>query len=379
MAMTADGLKSRAPHLLAGSTLGNWARLLVHNGRPSRRRLGRAAKITACVLLTAPLRGWESIRYRRRLSHVVLDPAPVFVLGHWQAGLTPVHHLLSRDLQFGTVTLLHCAFPAGFLSLKKPLSRFLQRRMPPDRLVDSLPVGLHAPQGEDMALAGLSDLSFYHAYTFPRTAERTFRRAVLFEGVSERAIRRWTSLYVRFLQKVAFDTGRPRLLLRNCSNTGRIPLLLRRFPQARFVHVYRNPCRIYAALSQRWQGLLSAWSLQEYSLEMMQEHTLRFFELLMRRYFEDRSQIPAGHLAEVRYEDFEADPLGAAEAIYRELDLPGFDEARGPMQEYLAARTGALGGGADVPLGDEEVERVTQRWGFAFDQWGYSPFGAAAG
>lgn len=374
--MTSESLKSRAPHLLAGSTLGNWARLLVRNGGPSRRHLGKSAKITACVLLTTPLRGWESIRYRGRLARVELDPAPVFIIGHWQAGHSPVHYLLSRDPRFGAVTLLHCAMPAGFLTLKRPLARFLRRRLPQDRLVDSLPAGLQAPQGDDMALAGLSDLSFYHAYSFPRQAERTFRRAVLLEDLSERAVRRWLGSYVHFLRKVAFDTGRPRLLLRNASNTGRIPLLLRRFPQARFIHVYRNPYQIYAALAQRWQGLLSAWALQEYTLERMEEHTLQFFELLMRRYFQDRREIPKGQLVEVRHEDFEADPLGAAEALYRELNLPEFEEARGPMQNYLATRTGSLGGG-EVRLSDDEIARVTQRWGFAIDQWGYAPLTSA--
>ena len=57
-----------------------------------------------------------------------------------------------------------------------------------------MPLGYDTPQGEDMAMMGLSELSFYHAYSFPKAAEKIFRTAILLEDVSEHQIRRWESV-----------------------------------------------------------------------------------------------------------------------------------------------------------------------------------------
>jgi hypothetical protein len=40
---------------------------------------------------------------------------------------------------------------------------------------------------------------------------------------------------------------------------------------------------------------------------------------------------------ELRYEELDHDALSAIEAIYRSLDLPGFDAGRGAFETYIAS------------------------------------------
>jgi len=63
------------------------------------------------------------------------------------------------------------------------------------------------------------------------------------------------------------------------------------------------------------------------------------FARLTEDYEEDRHLIPKGRLVELRYEDFIEGPVATMRDIYSRLDIGGFDEAEGPMREFLGDRS----------------------------------------
>ena len=310
---------------------------------------------------------WELARHdRSALRHGV---EPIFIIGHWQSGHSPFQFLMAQDPRLGFVSTLHCALPAAFLTVGPFIRRFLKRRLPESRIADSLPLDIDSPQGDDMGLASLSPLSFYHAYVFPQQAERIFRRAVLLEDVSMRQMRRWQRTYRRFLGKVAMATGCRQIIARNASNTGRIPQLLEAFPNAKFIHVYRNPYHVFVGTNERMVRLLDLWSLQRWEPADIREQTLSFYERLMRRYFETRELIPRDRLVEIRYEDFAERPLEIMEQAYQALNLGSFQEVRPAAQAYISENN-HLPAGNQLPKSGDTSE-IARRWGFAIDQLGY--------
>ena len=236
--------------------------------------------------------------------------------------------------------------------------------------MDDLPLSLDAPQGDDFAMAGLCDVSIYHAYTFPRAAELAFRRAVLLEGLSDADVRAWQQTYRGFLQKVAWFTGKARLLSRNGTNTGRIPRVLEMFPQAKFIHLVRNPYQVYSAQTERWRELTGLWGLQSVPLESLTSHAVGCYQAMLQKYLADRTQIPAGQLAEVRYEELLENPVSILECVYSQLGLSGFDELRSRLDNAASARPGKLAG-HDSVLSESERELVAKEWRFAFEAFGY--------
>eukprot|EP00913_Durusdinium_trenchii_P008905 g8371.t1 len=223
--------------------------------------------------------------------------------------------------------------------------------------------------GDDMGMAGLSELSFYHAYIFPRTAESTFRRAVLLDGLSPAAIRKWQGTYRRFLGKVAEATQREQIISRNATNTGRIPQLLEVFPDARFIHVYRNPYHVFAGTCERMHNLAGLWSLQTWDPSRVREQTLTFYEQVMRRYFATKDEIPAENLVEIRYEDFEQNQLETMETVYRALRLGDYSDVRERALAYLESNRGEPAG-QKLP-GAADIAEINRCWGFAIDRLGY--------
>ena len=68
-----------------------------------------------------------------------------------------------------------------------------------------------------------------------------YYRFVTMEGVGRNAIKEWKEKYIYFLKKVAYYHKGKRLVLKNPANTARIKLLFEMFPEAKFIHIYRNP------------------------------------------------------------------------------------------------------------------------------------------
>lgn len=363
--------KRRLPHYLFGATPHLWRKLRQRYGDVESPYRSRARQIQFGIWSLAPERCWESWRFRRAIEQTELHPAPVFILGYWQSGHSLMHYWMANDPQFATTSLLHCALPSCWATIE-PLARWvLRRRSGKTRVVDSLPMSADGPQGDELAMANLTDLSVYHGYSFPRSYETLFRRAVLFENVSADELNEWQQRYRGLLQKVAWHTGRPRVLSRNAANTGRVRQLLEMFPNAKFIHLHRNPYRVFAAQEQKWRSLCDLWALQTPNIEQLVEDTLRLYPVLMQRFLADRALIPAGQLAEVSYAGLLTDPIDTLRRVYAELELSGFER----LEELLAGSDGTRLGqlaGHDVTLSPEQLKRVQHEWGFAFETLGYS-------
>ena len=91
---------------------------------------------------------------------------------------------------------------------------------------------------------------------------------------------------------------------------------------------------------------------------------------------QDKRLIPEGHLAEVKFEDFEKHPLDEARRIYKQLDLPGFEDAIPAFLEYIDSQKDYQKN--HYSLTPEQIERISQRWSADIRRWGYTPEEAVA-
>ena len=359
----------RAPHIMCGSTLSNWLRVLRRYGGIDVGYRKQACLITAVSALLAPSAWFERVWFSRRLSRTQIRE-PIFLIGHWQSGHSLLHHYLCRDPRAGYVDAIHCAIPSNFLLLRSLVSRLLRKRLPATRQADSTPLRLLSPQGDDMMMAGLSELSNYHAYYFPCAIERVIERSVFFDGLGDAEIETRMRRYHNALRRVAYDTGKTRLVLRNAANTARIRQLLRLFPDAKFVHLYRNPFHVYVAERDKWRGLVEAFGLQKPDYDRIDACIVGIYKRLLCRLFEDQSLISPSQFFEIRYEDLLSEPLQALRDLYRQLDLSGFDEARDEFERYAANPSVRLAG-TDSKITPEIIRLVETHWNFTIQRWGY--------
>jgi hypothetical protein len=343
--------------------------VLEASGGVSASHLGAALFITGTNLCFGSLRVLEKVRFGRAIDAVEIGHPPLFILGHWRTGTTFLHNLLAQDPALGSISTLETAAPGFYLTASKTLRPFFESRLPKTRHMDNMGMSLELPQEEEIALARVSPHSVYHGWSFPRRLQFYFDRYALFEDIPEAAFEGWKSDYIAFLKRTTYHAHGRRLVLKNPLNTCRIPVLLELFPRARFIYIYRNPYTVFASTMRLHLEMLRNFALQNYDPHDVEAFALYAYKRMMKRYLQDRARIPDGHLVEVKFEEFEKDPLGQARRIYADLDLPGFDEAEPAFQSHIDSQSSHRKN--EFHLESSEIERIKREWGFAFAEWPY--------
>ena len=349
--------------------LRTWARLLWENGGVAPAYWGKLGRVLLLTTLASPLRLAERFRYGRQVAQTAIDDQPIFILGFARSGTTHLHNLLHRDPRYATVSTFQAIVPTFFLIGRGWLQRRMETALPATRPMDNVRVSLDAPIEEEAAISNTCALSPIHHLSFPRRARAYLEKYLTMQGVTNKELARWDRVYLDTLRKATLDGGGRPLVLKSPNNTGRIPHLLRLFPRAKFIHIVRNPYTVYRSMLHMYGKLLPLFRLQGGEAEDMGEHVLYAYELVMRQYLHDRASIPKGHLAEVRYEDLERQPLAELERCYAELALPGWAQARGPIGAYLATLSGYRKN--RFSLDRSVMDRIEREWRFALDVWDY--------
>ncbi len=159
--------------------------------------------------------------------------------------------------------------------------------------------------------------------------------------------------------------------MKSPAHTARIKTLMKLFPDARFIHISRNPLAIYPSTVKLWKALDSVQGLHNPANDdpWMEDFVFSVFDTVFRRYEEDRHLIPQGRLMEVRYEDFTKDPKTALSDIYDKLDLGDFARAESAVDAYLSSQSDYTPNEFDLPKSLRE--KIIQRWTGYIDRFGY--------
>lgn len=359
----------RTPHALTGIAPGPWFQLLARAGVIEPHRLTDVAKISLRSLQAAPLALREARLCAKPLAEHRVDPRPLFIVGHFRSGTTLLHDLLAHDPGFVYPTTFQVFFPRLFVTAKEQLLPAFERSLPPHRYGDHVPLAVAGPHEDEFALGQLSLLGFYHALYFPKRARELFARSVFLDAETDRAL--WRRLYARFLAKVSLEGGGRPLLVKNPAHTARIPLLLEQFPEARFIHIHRNPFAVYLSSLHFFRSFVDTYAFQRISDAELEELVLHVYQQLMTRFFDDLACIPKGQIAHVCYEELVTDPTTSIEHTYRALglDLP---QALRDAAEKTGCAQGAFKTNTHLlDAGSRQV--VRERWGFSLERLGYDP------
>ncbi|MEX2578748.1 MAG: sulfotransferase [Verrucomicrobiales bacterium] len=364
--------KAPGLHPLAGARLRVFLRhALFTPALDSRTRYQRfIAWLGQC--LRFPLATIEKVKYNGAIHRQTLEKPPVFLVGHWRSGTTHLHNLMSRDLQFGYLKFTETAMPLDMLGPKVRIARrLIDRALPEDRGFDKVRLTLDEPQEEEMALGNLNPIGYYNIYYFPRDMVYHRDRSLFFEGASPSEIERFRRNYEFLVRKVSYAKFGRQLLFKNPPSTTRLPMILEMFPDAKFVHIVRNPWEVYSSTRSHFPRVFNAFAWQNFQDVDIPEYTLETYEKLMRRYLEDRErlQLPGNQLVETTYEKVVADPVAEIGRIYDRLEIGGKDKGLERIAEYAETLQDYTRNAHAIEA--EQADRIRDRWKFAFDAWGY--------
>jgi len=356
---------------LSGITARRWWKLLVENRFDVDAQYAhRAVFISVLSLFNSACAAWENIRHRKAITQAYVRKDPIFIMGHWRSGTTHLHNLLSLDDGLTAPTTFQCVNPLSFLSTATILPAVFKPFLPPRRPMDEMEMGFDLPQEDELALSLISGMSPYVGLSFPRRAE-LYNRFLTFAEASDDEVAKWKAAFIFFAQKLAVNEPRP-VVYKSPGHTARIKLLLELFPDARFVHIHRDPFIIFQSSRHYFQT--AAWyaNLQRFEPQMIDEAILRRYQDLYDAYLTQRDLIPSGRLHELSFASLISDPLVELKRIYAELQIDWSTNLEPKWTSYLQHVAGHQTN-RHAALNDDERSLVASRWHKFFDAFGYSP------
>jgi len=190
------------------------------------------------------------------------------------------------------------------------------------------------PQEDELALGNLQSTFYYNFFYFPSGYREFYEKAVQLHIPSKRK-NEWIKAYINLMKKAAMNTKGKRLIMKNPLNTARIQVILEMFPNARFLFLYRNPYTVFFSTQRFFCNLLPSVWLHKVDKTFIDQMILDVYVRMMDDYNAQKQLIPQGNLMELKFEEFERNPVDILNTIYEDLLQEDFGRVRETMTQYL--------------------------------------------
>jgi hypothetical protein len=357
------------PRFWHGMLFSDWMKLAAKNRfafSPSKLLL--ACGVTILSATNSTLRFVQERMYGKLADLIEIREPPVFIIGHWRSGTTLLHELMVLDERHTYPTTYQCFAPNHFLLSEKIVNRWFGFVLPSKRPMDDMNTGWDKPQEDEFAICNLGVPSPYLAMAFPNHPA-PYPEYLNMEGVSEADLAKWREALLWFLKRITFNNKR-RIILKSPPHTARIKVLLEAFPEARFIHIVRDPYALFPSTLRLWKSLNEMQGMQVPKNKGLEEYVFSCFERMYGHFEEQRALVDPSRFFEIKYEDLVADPVPQMRAIYEQLGLGDFSEVAPKLEAYFEQKRDYRVNkhNLDPALRDE----ITRRWGDYIERYGYT-------
>jgi hypothetical protein len=321
-------------YLLAGTTLGKFTGMLARNGisfYPG--YLVRLLFLLQNGIWASLFKLNEKWKYKQILEEYPVPTNPIFIIGHWRTGSTFLHQLLNLDNQLAAPSVFQVSIPDSFLVSRKYYEPVMSRMMGAYRPMDRVKLGFNEPQEDEYALLKLAHDSPLEKLVFPDNDEYFLNGYKDFYPRKEH-LEEWKKEFMYFLKKLSYQTGK-RIVLKNPFHSMRIPLLNEMFPDALFIHIHRHPFEVVPSTLNMWNIVGKQNRLKRKWKEPEIKDIISLLDRMYNKVQADLLELPKGKWFEVRFGEFEKDPVAQLKKMYEHFNMPFTDEYELGLKEKL--------------------------------------------
>ena len=156
--------------------------------------------------------------------------------------------------------------------------------------------------------------------------------------------------YVEYLKSTSFDSvfkwhkkfyqalelnGKPtRWLLKDPSHIGHIPQILKEYPNAKFIHIHRDPAESVASFCSLTKNVRLAFS-KKIDTDGIGKTVIDFWNHNLSKGMEDRKFLSSDQLVDIQYSEFVKNPLDHIKNTYQQLNFDMNIQTENKIQKYL--------------------------------------------
>jgi hypothetical protein len=275
----------------------------------------------------------EYFRYNKKLEAISPPDDPVFIIGHWRTGSTFLHQLMHLDPSLITPTLFQVVIPEGFMVAYPFYRPFMKRFIPTKRPMDNVRLGMDEPQEDEYALFRMTTHSPLEYLIFPRKEKYFLDQNQGFVLPGEEQFE-WEQKLLLFFKMLTFKTGKI-IISKNPFHSFRIPILVKLFPKAKFIHIIRHPEDIVPSTINMFD-IIQRQNIMNHRHHCPQpEEVISFLDKTWTTIRNDRKLIPSDRFLEIKYESLIAEPLLTIEHLYQYFGFPLSEPVRSAIVRFL--------------------------------------------
>ncbi len=293
---------------------------------------------------------------------------PIFIIGHWRSGTTFLHELLCSDPNHHYPSTYACMNPHHFLLTKEWIAKLEHSKGAVQRPMDNMVISMESPQEDEFALLALGAPSIYEALLFPKGVMKCLEDYAAPASLSAKELKRWERSFRLFAREISIgESGR--LVLKSPTHTYKVDLLQRLYPDARFIHIVRNPYTVFASCLKLWDKLFGIYGFNRVSREAIEAFVLDAWVRMEDCLDRARDSLNPENYMRLKYEDLVADAEREATRVYEFLGYGGIEAVRPRLRSFLASRNDYRPN--RHVLAPEQVERISSAWAHIFARYGY--------
>jgi len=321
-------------YLLAGIKLSHFFRLLRRNELSYRPKyLFRVLFLLQGGVWSSFLSSLEKKRLREKVKNFQPPDDPIFIIGHWRTGSTYLHQLLNLDERFASPTVFQVSVPDNFLVSRRYFKPIMTRMLESVRPMDQVKLGFDEPQEDEYAILKMSMHSPLEKLIFPKNQSYFLSGYSTFVPDTTQ-LNAWIDSFKLFYTKLVFQYKK-RILFKNPFHSLRIELLKKMFPNAYFIHIYRNPYVVIPSTRHMWRIVGRQNCLRQYHSDPPFSEVIAVYKTMMNNIRKSLDSLPENSYSEVKFEEFEADPLHVLKTLYDQMGLTFSSEQEQVILNFL--------------------------------------------
>ena len=264
--------------------------------------------------------GIEKSRYKKKIEKYKMQHDPIFIIGHWRTGSTYLLKLMSLNSELVSPTLFDIAVPDSLLVSKKYYAPIMKRFIAPTRPMDNVKLGLDEPQEDEFALLKITNCSPLEKIAFP-TNKKYFLSDYKDFAPDVKYSEQWRNELRNFYKKLVFHNCK-RLLIKNPFHSMRIDTLHEMYPDAKFIHIYRHPYDVIPSTINMWDIVGKHNRLNNKWQKPTIDEVITLLDKMLIYINVKLGNKPNHQFIEIKFEEFEHNPIQALEYIYQKFQIP---------------------------------------------------------
>jgi hypothetical protein len=229
-------------------------------------------------------------------------------------------------------------------------------------------MGADEPTEDEYTIGTYTPYGYYTGFIFPRNFD-LYSKYLTFDGMPKHR-KKWKKAFIYMVKMLTVGHKGKQLFLKNPSLSYRIPDILEMYPNAKFIHTYRNPYKVYSSSVKFFDEVFAIYTLQTWDKEKMKQDILDNYKLLYEKFEEDLALIPKENIVHSKYEDFIVDPVNSLKAIYDQLNISGWEGHKQGIITYAESQIKDYKPNVHV-TDDDVIRRVNKHWDKMRQDYGY--------